>query len=288
MITLHHHHLIAQINPKGAELQSLKHIGTGLEYMWQGNAAYWGKHSPVLFPIVGTLRNDTYSYNSKSYQMGRHGFARDMVFEAAQHDEASATFTLTSNETTLAVYPFAFIFKVHYKLKDGQIHVTYEVENPADNALLFSVGGHPAFNVPLVPGTTYTDHELVFEKPETAGRWLLKDGLIDVETTPLLNNQQTLALTPSLFHNDAIVLKHLQSQKVTLKGTTHPHGLTFDFTGFPYLGIWAAKDAPFVCIEPWCGIADSVLHNGILSNKEGMETLLPHSNWQRTWSVTCF
>jgi len=288
MITLHHEHLIVQVSPQGAELQSIKHIGTGIEYLWQGDAAYWSKRSPVLFPIVGTLRNDTYEHEGKAYQLGRHGFARDMPFEAVQHNETSASFILRSSEATRERYPFDFVFQVHYKLQNGTLHVGYEVENTGQEPMLFSAGGHPAFNVPLVPGTQYHDHVLEFDQPETAGRWLLQQGLIDAGTTPLLEQTQSLPLSPALFYQDAVVLKQLQSKRVTLKSNQHPHGLHFGFEGFPFLGIWASKDAPFVCIEPWCGIADSVLHNGQLNEKEGIETLAPQGNWQRTWTVTCF
>jgi galactose mutarotase-like enzyme len=159
------------------------------------------------------------------------------------------------------------------------------------------VGGHPAFALPLVKGTQYTDYNLLFSKPETLYRYKLTNGLTSDEKeairtmacTPVTEDGAIkLPLTPELFYDDAIVLKHLQNHYTTLASEKHDHGLHFDFTGFPYLGIWAAKDAPFVCIEPWCGITDNTGHNQQLKDKEGIITLKPGGTWQRTWSVSCF
>ncbi len=288
MIILENNNLRAVIVNKGAELQSLYNKQTNIEHLWGGDAKYWGKYSPVLFPIVGGLKNDTYIYNNKQYQLPRHGFARDKVFEAKQMNDSEVTFTLVHDEETLKVYPFQFEFKITYTIAEATLFCTYNVKNTGTSEMLFSVGAHPAFAVPLVPNTLYNDCYLKFNETETLYRWKLQDGLI-ASTSELLNTVNSkLELKPELFYEDAIVLKGLKSNSIILGCNTHSNGLQFEYNDFPFFGIWAAKDAPFVCLEPWCGIADSVNHNQLLNEKEGINNLASNTNWQRTWSVTSF
>jgi galactose mutarotase-like enzyme len=296
IIKLKNEHLAATISSKGAELQSLVHTN-GLQYMWNGDASFWGKHSPVLFPIVGTLQNDTYYYNDQAYKLSRHGFAREAVFSAKQVNNQEAVFTLKETEASLRVYPFEFTLRLRYRLVKNRLLCTYEVSNTGIKELLFSVGGHPAFALPLVKNLHYEDYYLMFSKPEPLYRYKLDNGLTGnekqaVRTQPCKpvtdHGAIKLPLTHELFYEDALVLKHLENHYTTLASDKNDHGLHFDFTGFPYLGIWAAKDAPFICIEPWCGITDNSDHNQQLKDKEGIIALKTGGNWQRTWSVTCF
>ncbi|MBX3255837.1 MAG: aldose 1-epimerase family protein [Chitinophagaceae bacterium] len=278
--------LKADIKSRGAELCGLTDRASGINYIWNGDPAFWGKHSPVLFPIVGTLKNDTYYYEGKVFKLGRHGFAREMEFSVLKQEGHSIAFLLESNDATSRYYPFAFRFKITYSLHEKELRVTYHVSNPSGQSLLFSVGGHPAFAVPFVPGTSYGDYYLEFEFPETAGRWPISaKGLIEDSPVPLLNNSQKISLSKTLFYKDALVFKQLRSQQVTLKTAKGAGGLEMSYPGFPYLGIWAAKDADFVCIEPWCGIADSVNTNQQLADKEGINMLSPGGTFERTWSV---
>jgi galactose mutarotase-like enzyme len=288
MIILENEHLRAAIAPKGAELQSLVNKQTGIEYMWSGDTAYWGKHSPVLFPIVGGLKNDTYYFEDKTYKLPRHGFARDKIFTAEKKTETAAVFTLRHSEETLLVYPFTFTFILRYKLNNNVLSCTYEVYNDGIADSLFSVGAHPAFAVPLVPNTNYADYYLQFNITEILQRWKLQDGLISASSQLLPTENNKLLLYKELFYEDAIVLKNMQSNIITLGSNKHNHGLHFSFNEFPFFGIWAAKDAPFICLEPWCGIADSVNHNQQLIDKEGINTLAANTSWQRSWSVECF
>jgi galactose mutarotase-like enzyme len=287
MITLQNAHLQVRIQPKGAELVSLVLLEAQQEFMWEGNPDFWGKHSPVLFPIVGGLKNNSYHYRGQNYQLPRHGFARDKTFEVVEQTDDSATFSLTHDDSTLAVYPFEFVFKVRYQLRDNRLEVSYLVENPSEDSLWFSVGGHPAFKVPLTQGTQYNDYLLTFNQKEDWARWPLSaEGLIEQSPEALLNNTTDLPLSKSLFYEDALVFKGFRSDSVLLHSPQSPHSLRFDFAGFPYLGIWAAKNADFVCIEPWCGIADSVAHNQDLTQKEGIIELPAKANFERTWAVT--
>lgn len=288
MITLHNEKLTAVIVKKGAELQQLIDNRTGINYMWGGDVAYWGKYSPVLFPVVGGLKNDTYYYREKAYQLSRHGFAREKEFVSQQLSSSEALFTLHYDDHTLAIYPFPFILKLRYQLNNNWLACTYEVYNPGNELLLFSIGAHPAFAVPLTQGTDYHDHYLEFNKAEPLQRWKIKNGLIDTHTETLQTENGRLPLEHVLFYEDAIVLKGLQSNCISLASKKHNHGLNFYFNGFDFFGIWAAKDAPFVCLEPWCGIGDSVDHNQLLQDKEGINILEPGEMFSRTWSVECF
>lgn len=287
MITLQNETLTAHIHPKGAELQSLSNKQTGLEYMWSGDAKYWGKYSPVLFPIVGGLKKDSYYYKGHAYTLPRHGFARDREFMVAAQSETEVLFTLQDDDATRAVYPFAFKLGLRYRLQGNTLECRYEVHNTGQEPLLFSVGAHPAFAVPLVQGSTYDQYWLQFSTTEKLQRWKLDQGLVaQPEPLPLQGNR--LGLHAGLFYEDAIVLKHMQSNSISLGSAATPHGIRFDFNDFPFFGIWAAKDAPFVCLEPWCGIADSVDHDQQLEHKEGINHLPAGADWQRAWSVTCF
>jgi len=281
--------LEVNILKRGAELTSIVSKSTGLEYMWNADPAFWAKTSPVLFPIVGTLKNDTYYYEGKAYQLGRHGFAREKEFTVTAQTAASVTFTLVTDESTLKNYPFHFRFDITYEVINNTLSVTYKVLNTGNTELLFSVGGHPAFKVPLVEGAAYADYYLQFEKKETTGRWpISKDGLIETKPVSLLENSHRIPLSKELFLQDALVFKNLKSSKVSLKSSATSHGLLFDYTGFPFLGIWAAKNADFVCIEPWCGIADSVSTDQQLINKEGINKLDAGDAFERNWSVSLF
>jgi galactose mutarotase-like enzyme len=288
MIHLFTENIEVKINPLGAELTSLHSKSNYIEYLWQADSTYWGKYSPVLFPIVGSLKEGTYYYEHKTYRLPRHGFARERVFSVERISETKAVFTLEADAQSLRVYPFHFRFQLIYEVNGNQLSCTYSVFNPNNNPLWFSVGAHPAFKVPLISGVSYESHFLEFEKEEPLNRWHLLDGLIADKSNLMPTEGKKLKLSPSLFYEDAIVLKHLQSQMVTLGSMGHSHGLHFNFQGFPYLGIWAAKDAPFVCIEPWCGHADTVGHNQQLTEKPGIEKLEAGGHWERTWKVEVF
>lgn len=289
MLTIQNDVLIVKINPKGAELSSIYHKLNQLEYLWSGDPLFWAKQSPVLFPIVGSLKEDKYFYGGKSYQLSRHGFARDSVFESTEQSDTTINLTLKSNEQTMEKYPFAFQFTINYSLGQNMLKVSYMVKNEQEAPIYFSMGGHPAFKVPLAESTRYEDYYLEFNQSENAGRWpISKDGLIETTPIPLLIKTNHLPITKELFHQDALVFKQLSSNKVLLKSDKTIHGIDFDFTDFPYLGLWAAKNADFLCIEPWCGIADNVSTNQQLVEKEGINKLEMGEVFKRTWKVVLF
>lgn len=279
--------ITVKINPKGAELLNFFNHENQTEYMWNADPSFWGKSSPVLFPIVGALKENTYIFEGEKYTLPRHGFARDKAFVMEKSEENRVTFLLVSDEHTLKVFPFKFELRLIYSLQNNTLNVTYSVKNIGENKMYFSLGGHPAFAVPLSENTTYDDYFLEFDKTENFNRWgLTSDGLIETQSYAFLRNTNKLHLTKALFYEDAIVFKNLESSSVILKSEKTSHQLKFDFEGFPYLGIWAAKDANFVCIEPWCGIADAANHKQELTEKEGIVALDSEEIFERTWRVT--
>jgi len=288
MITLENDYLKVSLNAKGAELQGLYSKETEIEYLWNANPKYWAKHSPVLFPIVGSLKDDHFKYKGKSYELPRHGFARDHVFEIEKTSSAEAVFTLTQSDETLKVYPFHFKLKLIYKLIDRKLNLTYEVINTGNETLLFSIGAHPAFAVPNTPNTNYEDYYLAFNTDEKLTYWKLEDGLVANGTGNIELDGHKLNLKHELFYNDALVFKNIQSSCISLLNNKNDYGLHFHFEDFPFFGIWAAKDAPFICLEPWCGVADGVNHDHQLQRKEGITSLAPGKNWERFWEVECF
>ena len=289
IVTLENTLLKVDVKSKGAELCSVVRKDNGLEYMWSGDAAVWGKTSPVLFPIVGTLKDDTYFYNGKPYTLSRHGFARDAEFEMLEQEQQKASFILKDSGTSFANYPFHFELILTYELNSDLLKTSYEVRNTGTDYMYFSLGAHPAFKVPLTTETTYEDYYLQFDHVENADRWpISKEGLIQDTPRSFFNNSSRIDLSRTLFQDDALVFKHLKSHRVSLITKLKTHGLDFFFEGFPYLGLWAAKGGDFVCIEPWCGIADSVDHDQQLIHKEGIEILAVGNKWMKNWDVRFF
>lgn len=264
----------ATINSHGAELTSLVDLDSGLEYIWPGDKKYWKRSSPILFPIVGKLLDDKYRIGNKFYQMLKHGFARDNDFTMVKHTSDSVQYRLESNAEIYKIYPFKFIFNVTYRVYGPKIIITFEVKNIDRREILFSIGAHPAFNIP-VNGGTFEDYFIEFESVEPTGAYYLHKELINFNgpSDKSMFNGRKIPLAHDLFYDDALIFKDLASNKISLKNTANGRGVTIDFTNWPYLGIWQPKDAPFVCLEPWYGVADSPGNNNNFFEKEGLVTL---------------
>ena len=269
----------AVINHKGAELISLQD-DCGKEYIWEGNPEFWGKHSPVLFPIVGTLKNNSYQYENREYQLPRHGFARDLEFEVANRTDHEVTFSLQSNAETLAQYPFPFELQLIYTLTESGLTIGYRVLNQGDLAMPFSIGAHPAL---ALPGH-FEDYALQFDQSENPTYHLLENDLISDHTRKISLDNGKLPLNYELFANDALVFKTLESQSVTITKNDKPV-VSIAFGAFPNLGIWTKPGAPFICIEPWFGYADTLTASGNLFEKEGIQILGPHGNFETKFRI---
>jgi len=274
--------LSASIKHAGAELFSLIDNQTK-EYMWNGNPDFWPKHSPILFPIVGSLKDDTYNFSEKDYHLSRHGFARDKEFELIEKTESSATFSLSYNEETLQKYPFKFELQIIYNLEENKLNIGYKVINKGETQLPFSIGAHPAFSLP----EEFSNYSIQFEKEEQLEYSLLEDGLISNTTATLETSNNTVSLNYKLFENDALVFKALESNTLTILENSKPY-LKVDFEDFPSLGIWTKENAPFICIEPWFGYSDTLEKYGDILKKEGIVLLEANQIFNAEFSIQVF
>ncbi|HSZ72377.1 MAG TPA: aldose 1-epimerase family protein [Cytophagaceae bacterium] len=281
--------LVVEIDTKGAEIKSIYHRQFDLNYLWNGDADYWNRSAPVLFPIVGKLKNNTYSYKDNSYHLTQHGFARDATFTVEKANETEAVFLLSSTIETKKVYPFDFDLHIIYTLSNASLNVAYRVLHKGTGKMFFSIGAHPGFNCPLEQGLAFEDYRLTFERKETTKRLLVgTDGISRKTEQVFADNTNVIPLTYDLFGaKDAIIFKSLKSDSITLTSAKSSHGLRFNFRGFPYMGIWT-KPGPFLCIEPWYGIADFEDANGKLENKEGIIELNTQETFHASYSMEFF
>lgn len=287
MIQIENGILQASFLSKGAELKSLVSVDSNKEWMWKADSAFWGKTSPILFPIVGGLKDNTYFFEGKSYNLSRHGFARDMEFEVRSKEKDKVIFGLSSSKTTKDLYPFDFDLEVEYSLRGSCLSAEYRVKNPSEKDVYFSLGVHPAFAIDVTEQKAFSDYKLFFEKDRELHLHPLRNNLLQKETVTLPLNDGELLLSYSLFANDALVMTDMQSQKICFFNSKDNERLLFQFSNFPYFGIWSAKNADFVCLEPWAGIADFEGHQGDLTNKFGINKLSPKGEWRAEWKVKC-
>lgn len=256
----------------GAELTSLKY--NNKEFLWEGDKKYWGRHAPILFPIVGRLRDNTAIIEDEEYSMGQHGFARDSEFKEIVYSTNKVGYELSYNAETLKMYPYKFVLEILYEIYDNKVNVTYKVKNVDDKEIFFSIGGHPAFKWPLLEGENFDDYYIEFEKDETQKFIRIDDGCLCYENDLIIKNTNIIELDKSKFSIDTFVFKNLNSNKVTFKSKKSGMAVTLNYSGFPYLGIWSRKDeAPFICLEPWHGVADFINHDKIFKKKEGIVRL---------------
>ena len=278
--TISNSKLSASIKHAGAELISIKD-NQNKEYIWEGNPDFWGKHSPVLFPIVGTLKNNTYTINDKQFQLPRHGFARDMEFELIDKAENKAVFSLKSSEETLKKYPFEFELQLIYTLTESTLSLEYNVINKENQKMPFSIGAHPAIALP----DNFEDYALQFEKKEELKYYLLENDLISSKTKILETINNEVPLNYELFKNDALIFKTLNSKSLTILKDSKPY-VKVEYKDFPSLGIWTKENAPFICIEPWLGYSDTDNNSGDLYQKEGILILDENKNFTAKFTIS--
>ncbi len=281
-ITLKNGDVSAKIISKGAELKSL--IVNGRELMWRADPAFWGKTSPLLFPMIGTLKAGKTMINGEEYSITKHGFARDMELTPEDISPNSVMLSLEQNDTTLAMFPFDFRFTVRYTIKADGLTITYRVRNNSDKPMPFCIGAHPAFAC----DGDMTDYRLEFPKLESAAvpNYNLGTGLHEENNRRVLMNEDTvLPLSHEMFYEDVCYFDKLRSRSVQLLCKDNK-GVRVDFPDFTSLGVWQAKDAPFLCIEPWCGSADFDDCTGVFAEKRDIEILQPDTEKAFTYSIT--
>lgn len=296
IISISNGSLTASIDTMGAQLMSLRKGES--EYLWQGDSNWWPRRAPILFPIVGVLKDSKAESAEGTISLARHGLARLNQFKVVEQSPSSVTLQLQNTEETRKSYPYDFELKLIFSVAGDTLTQTYEVTNPANVVLPFTLGAHPAFNIPIpgVEAASLDQYHLLFTRSWTSyGPSITDEGLCDY-TTPqrLIVDSDTLPLSWELIDREkTITLEDVPDRRITLaanvEASSEAHGIQMDFEGFDYLGIWsAAPGCPFVALEPWCGIADTVDCDGIFEHKPGIMCLEPEQSITKTLSVKVF
>lgn len=295
--TLKGQQLTIQVESKGAELKSMKDNDNDREYMWSSDAKYWGKISPILFPFVGASKNGAYSYGGKTYEMSRHGFARDMEFELTEQTENTLVFALEDCETTRENYPFLFRLEIEYQIEGKSLWVRWRVFNKDTKEMYFSIGGHPAFACPPSKGIDLdvsskarkrTDCYIKFDGAEEIkiSGIDMASGLATGESVTYKTEEGLLPISENLFDKDALVIENSQCHKVSLCDEHKKPYITVTFDA-PLFGVWSVPDsqAAYVCIEPWYGRCDSTDFVGELQEKDWINSLVPGEAFEKEYEI---
>ncbi len=263
----------ARIEEAGSELKSLKDRESGAEYIWGGDQLWWSGSAPVLFPIIGGLKNNRYTHRGAEYSLPQHGFARRSAFRLVDSGDSSACLELAASEETRKQYPFDFRLRVTFVLEPCGLAVQYDLYNPGAEAMLFSIGSHPAIRLPFAGGQL-ENYYLHFEREECVERHFFDNGLMLDQTAPVFDTSRQIFLRPDLFDRGVLILKHPASQVVSIRCSHSPSSVALVTGGAPHLGIWAKPGrCPFLCLEPWYGLPDSPGCTGELAQKEGILSL---------------
>lgn len=274
--------LRAEFVARGAELRRLQ-VAQGPDLLWNGDPEVWGRVSPVLFPVVGKLKDGLLRHGGKTYPMGQHGFGRDRDFQLVRLTRESCTWSLKDDEATRAQYPFPFELRITYTVEGFTFRAAFEIRNPGTKALPMSLGAHPAFRWPL-PGGQREGHRIEFAQPEPAPILRLKDGLLDLHPSANPADGSLLRLRDELFAQDALIFDQLRSRAVRYSAPGSL-GLELHWEGFQHLGLWTKPGAGFLCIEPWAGLPSPVDFDGEFSTKPGVMILEPGERRAFSWSV---
>lgn len=290
--TIKNNMLKVTISSKGAEIQSVKGVHSDYEYMWQADPAIWDRHAPVLFPIVGRLKNDQYTYQGKTYHLGQHGFARDCEFIVEKQSDESITFLLKDSEETRKVYPFKFELRVNYNLMNNLLEENFIVTNKTDGEMIFGIGGHPGFNLP-VDDLQVKKEDFYFATQPSEARVKIpiskQTGLLDWANRSLASTDSLIGLSDDLFKNDALIYQlRGHDNKISVRTENSKFHINVWTRNAPFVGIWSQypKTANYVCIEPWWGIADRSDADGKLEDKYGMNHLAKGETFNAGFSIT--
>ena len=289
MQTLMNEVLTIEVSEHGAELQSIRK--DDYEYLWQGNPEYWGRRSPVLFPIVGSVWEKCFRVDGKVYEMGQHGFARDMDFELVSAADTEVWYRLESSEKTLAAYPWPFVLEIGYRLEGSSVEVLWKVTNPGDTEMFFQIGAHPAFNYPGYDPDAVDRGVVAFDRNDNLQRSGFKGkGCVDPQARfPIpLSDDGMLRLKRDTFDDiDTLMLENDQVHKVVfLKNDSSPY-LTVTFDA-PVVAIWSPpkRNAPFFCIEPWYGRCDRADFTGEFKDRDWVNALAPGATFAASYTIT--
>lgn len=278
------HSIIVKL--KGAELASYFNKSSKKEIIWIGNKEFWGRHAPVLFPIVGRVWNDKYQVNNSSYELKQHGFARDFEWSLVSKTKTKAILKLTQDENTLVKFPFNFILTATFELNENGLNIKHEVTNSNDVDLPFSIGVHPGFNLPWDESEKLEDYFIEFKSPENLSKQLLtKNGFRAKKETDFKTENNSFKLSDELFIADAIVFNKIESDGLFIKSKNTDKFINVNWKNYPHLGIWKPLKAPFICIEPWQGMVDEENYEGDFYKKHGIISLAPKQTKVFEWEL---
>lgn len=280
MIHLTNGILSAEISEIGAEIKSLKK--DGCEYMWSGDPQVWGNTAPVLFPIIGFMKDNRYTLDGTTYEMTKHGLVRGKEFAVENVTDTSVTLLHTHNEQTMQMYPFAFEFRVIFTLVDHSLKVEYRVNNLNDREMYFSTGSHEAYATP----EGVENYDIIFPHKEDLETYLLAGGLLQKKTMTVGKNTEYLPIYETYFALDTLIFKHLRSKALILKNRKTERTIQVEFPDCDYLGIWHKPGAPYLCIEPWAGLPDNEDTDQDITGKEGIIALPPHKEYSNIHTIT--
>ena len=276
MVELSNQYLTVNLHPKGAEIISIVGNQDHINYMWKRDACQWANSAPILFPIVGAIKNDTCRIDGKEYHMTQHGFARHNEFEIKNQSQTEVTFTLVSNDEIIKQYPFLFELNATYKLVENTLTCFINVKNKDHQTIYFQVGGHPAFACPFMENESSNDYYVEFAEYETRNQKVIdvaKRGMSHVQL-PFFDHEKRFFVRQQLFNNDAIVIKDFKSENISIKSLNHQKSIVFHMQGFDHVGLWTAKHVGgLLAIEPWIGHADYVDFDGEFKEKESCVAL---------------
>lgn len=287
LLSIRNEYLCLKADTLGAQMMQLL-SSDGIQYLWQGNTAFWGDRAPNLFPFIGRLTGNSYKYQGKVYPMGIHGFAASLEFAPVEQGDDYLVLELNSTLATLAQYPFDFSLRITYTLRGNTVDISYEVHNLGENTMPFGIGGHPGFNVPLLDGERFEDYELEFSCPCQPDRIGFSPAVYLNGRDELypLREDKYMDLRHDLFDEDAVILKNM-AREVTLRSKLSGRGVRLAYPELPYLGIWhwPKTTAPYVCIEPWSSLPSRQDIVEEFSCKSDLIHLAPHKVYETTWSI---
>lgn len=269
--------MLVKLSTTGAEAIEIRRLDLDCNYLWGGDAQYWASHSPVLFPMVCAAMNGEIKVDNQKYAMMNHSYARKTEFELLEQGETTAVYRLQADEKSLTIYPFKFQLTIQYSLVENSLEIDYQVKNVDDRDIYFQIGTHPGFNCPLENDLSFEDYYLEFDQPEKLERHFMNGAnvLIPDRTTLIGENVSRLPMTRGLFADGALVFPQIKSSRIVLKSDQSPRAVAVSFENMQQLGIWQAKDAPFVCIEPWHGLADVDGYTGEFKDRAAVIQLEP-------------
>lgn len=267
MIIIKNQFISASFNQIGAELKSLIYKGT--EYIWEGREEVWNASCPLLFPICGGLKKDKYSLNGREYTMPKHGFIRFKTFTVEDKTDTSVTFLNKSDLQTKEYFPFDYELRVTYALSNKSLKITYSVKNLNDSIMYFSIGSHESYYTP----EEIEDYDVIFPKKETLDSYVLYGNLLSNQKLPIIKDSNLLPLYDKYFTIDALVFKDLKSRSATLRNRKTGRAVKVDFPDDKYFLLWHKPGSPYICLEPWSGIQDSVDSSFDITKKEGILAL---------------